>query len=466
MAIEVERKDGVTVRAVVVGMIVSRAVLGPISARWEPNIFGSRVCNLIGGWCVEYYRKYHRAPGTDILGCFDEWAATTRDRDLVSAVEEILSKVEVEYERLKKTVSPDFLVDKAARLFNIQRIGELRDRLDACILDLDVEKANTAVRKHRKLELGVGTGVFVFGKDESAYENVTRALEGVGEETVSYPGAIGAHLRDVFVRDAFVAFCGKDKVGKSQWLVDVAWRGVMQDRRVAYFECGDMSQSQVMRRMIIRAAGRPVKAGEWEYPVRMDPSDGGIPAVRRERMAADCDMTTEAALKALDDACGDGDEGRFRLSCHPTSTLSVSGAEEILEEWEQDGWIPDVVVFDYADIIAPVDSRPDVRDQVNGIWKAMKALSQRLHCTVVTATQTDAASYSVELLSRDNFSEDKRKNAHVSTMIGINQTNAEKKKGTYRLNLLVMREREFSDTLCVHTAACLATCEPAVLSTY
>lgn len=464
MAIEVERKDGVTVRAVVVGMIVSRAVLGPISARWEPNLFDSRVCNLIGGWCVEYYRKYRRAPGTDIFGCFDEWAATTRDRDLISGVEDILSKVETEYERLKKTVSPDYLVDKAARCFRLSRLAQLRDGLDVNIVAGDVDRAEDSVKGYRRIELGLGAGLAVLAGDDVAYERVARSLEEVGEEVFSYDGALAAHLKSVFVRDSFVAFMGKEKIGKSFWLLDVAWRAVLAGRRVAYFECGDMSESQVLRRVVARAAGRPARAGVWEYPVIMDPSDGGLPCVRRERRVADCDMTPEAALNALTEAAGAPD--LFNLSCHPTGTMSVSGAGEIMEAWERDGWVPDLVVFDYADIVAPSNPRADKRDQINTTWMEMKAVSQRLHCCVVTATQTDTASYSVRTLSRENFSEDKRKYAHVSTMIGLNQDKEEKDKGIYRLNLLAMREREYSERLCCHTAACLATCEPAVLSTF
>ena len=51
-----------------------------------------------------------------------------------------------------------------------------------------------------------------------------------------------------------------EKRGKTFWLIDMAWRGMLQRKKVAFFATGDMSQRQMMRRFIARAAKRPFKA--------------------------------------------------------------------------------------------------------------------------------------------------------------------------------------------------------------
>ena len=48
---------------------------------------------------------------------------------------------------------------------------------------------------------------------------------------------------------------------------------------------------------------------------------------------------------------------------------------------------------------------------------------------VVTATQADANSYDRTSLKMSNFSEDKRKLAHVTAMYGLNQDPAGREKG-------------------------------------
>jgi replicative DNA helicase len=156
----------------------------------------------------------------------------------------------------------------------------------------------------------------------------------------------------------------------------------------------------------------------------------------------------------------------LKLSCHPNSSISVKGIEGILQTWERVDWIPDVVVIDYADILAPLDGKADTREQINQTWKALRGMSQKLHCLVVTATQADAASYKVDTLTRSNFSEDKRKHAHVTGMVGLNQTKEEKLNGVLRLNWLDLREAEYTEYRCVHVAGCLALASPAMKSVW
>ena len=84
----------------------------------------------------------------------------------------------------------------------------------------------------------------------------------------------------------------------------------------------------------------------------------------------------------------------------------------------------------------------------------------------MTATQADAASYKQDTIDSSNFSEDKRKLAHVTGMVGINSSEAEKEFGLQRLNWIVLRESDFNSSRCVHVAGCLDVGNPAILSTF
>ena len=106
----------------------------------------------------------------------------------------------------------------------------------------------------------------------------------------------------------------------------------------------------------------------------------------------------------------------------------------------------------------------ETRDQINETWAAMRRMSQELHCLVMTVTQADADSYEADLLRRSNFTNDRRKYDHVTYMFGLNQTDGEKRKGLYRLNWLVGREEDYSETRCCFTAGCLAVSSPMILS--
>jgi replicative DNA helicase len=161
-----------------------------------------------------------------------------------------------------------------------------------------------------------------------------------------------------------------------------------------------------------------------------------------------------------------GKESLLRLACYPNSTISIAGVRAALESWSRRGWTPDVVVIDYADILAPLPGYAESRDSTNATWQQMRALSQQLHGLVITATQTKATSYTAELMEMQHFSEDKRKFAHVTGALGINETADEKRNQTFRLNWLVLRESDFSTRDCVTIAGCRDVARPIVLSTW
>jgi hypothetical protein len=158
-------------------------------------------------------------------------------------------------------------------------------------------------------------------------------------------------------------------------------------------------------------------------------------------------------------------KGRFRLSTHVNESLSVAEIRATLDRWErEDGFKPDVIIIDYADILAPDPDceRLDWRHQVNKIWQRLRALSEQRHCLVITATQAAATSYDKGLLRLRDFSEDKRKYSHVTAMYGLNQTSEEKRLGILRINQLVVREGDFNTTNQVHVLQCLPLGRPII----
>jgi hypothetical protein len=138
----------------------------------------------------------------------------------------------------------------------------------------------------------------------------------------------------------------------------------------------------------------------------------------------------------------------FKISTHPNNTLTISTLKNILNRWERvDNFIPDVVVIDYADLLV-AEGTKEFRHAQNEIWKNLRALSTARDCLVLTATQADGKAYDRDLLKMSNYSEDKRKYAHVTAMFGLNQDKRgrEKQIGMMRINQLVAREGEYDST--------------------
>lgn len=458
------RTDGSMVRRVLTGMIVDDAVIRRIAAQWDGKLFKARWANLIGEWCVTFCRRYDKAPRKSIEGLFDEWSRKA-DKDTVKLIDKFLSGLSGEYNQRRRESNSDFVIDEATKLFNRVKLDRLAESIQEALADGDTEKALKKVAGHNQVEISAATGIDVL-HDMNA---VKRAFEEKKEPLIKYTGALGRFFGDVFERDAFVSFMGPEKRGKTWWLLDLAWRAMQQRRKVAFFEVGDLSEHQIMRRFMIRAAKRPLKAGVVRIPesIEMDEDSGETSVLFKERkykQGLGWQAAWEGCQKALKRTRSK--DTYLKLAVHPNSTLSVDGMRAVLDGWDRNNWLPDVIVIDYADILAPPVGMVESLDQINATWKQLRSLSQQLHGLVATATQTNAASYQANTVGRQHFSGNKLKLAHVTAMIGLNQSDSEKEQGVMRLNFVAQREAEYSEGRCVHVAGCLGIANPALKSTF
>ena len=130
--------------------------------------------------------------------------------------------------------------------------------------------------------------------------------------------------------------------------------------------------------------------------------------------------------------------------------------------------MPDVVVIDYADILAPPKGVADPLVQIDETWKALRRMSQDFHCLVLTASQSNAAAYGEKqsILGRKHFSGRKTKLAHVNGMIGLNSTEKESVHDIQRWNWVVQRKGKYRESRCCTVVGCLDCGCPSIISKF
>lgn len=464
---QVKPFEATTERSVLTAMIVNRAVLARVAHDYSRDMFGSDMGNLIASWCVKYYREYEDAPGATIQNIFESWATRpTADSRVIDAVERLLVGLSGEYERLAEETNSDFVLDKAAGYFTEVKV---RRQAEAALADLDigeVEAAESHFTDYRKIRLGKAAWVDLIN-DRELYR---RAFEVHGESVVVYPGAFGEFVNQYFTRGAFIAFQAPDKTGKSIFLQDLAFRGAKLRRRVAFFLIGDMGKEDLAMRQAARMTGRPIKAGEIQYPTeifwnaevnRMD--------VRLQTRRYEEDMTWRDAVRAARAVAKRNirsTEPYIRVFEYPSFSVDMYGVLEQARDCAAENWPPDICVIDYADNLDRPAGTDDAREGINVTWALMRALSQELHCLVVTATQTDAAAYDAAVIKRKNFSDNKRKLAHVTGMLAINRSDTERELGMARVNWNVLRHGKYVESRCVYVAGCNELSHPIIHSSF
>jgi hypothetical protein len=427
-------------------------------------MFRSSWADLVGQWCVDYNQRYEKAPGPNIQSAFESWAGDTRNQDVVEIVRQFLQGLSQQYRRLRRNSNSDYVIDMAGKYFNRVQLERLSDTIQADLTTGKVNKAIQRVTGYHRVEMGTGQWIDVLGDKEAIRESLDLQEH---ESLIKYRDGLGEFFGNRLERDGFIAVMGPDKRGKSFWLLDMAFTALLQRRRVAFFECGDLSQNQIMRRFMIRVSRHPVRPSRVKYPTSIRPDGNGSAIIPYQRRNYREGLTWQKAYKR----CRRLTEGQhinslLRLSCHANDTLTVDHIQHLLNEWKQDDWIPDVIVIDYADILNMNYPGLEGRERIGHTWKQMRKLSQEQHCLVITATQTDSAAYDATIVSRKHFSDDKRKNAHVTGMIGLNQTPDEKEIGLMRLNWVVLREGWFSEKRCCYVATCFELANMSLRSYY
>lgn len=475
---KIERISGKEERRVITGMIVDPLVLARIASKWEPNLFQSRWANIVAELCIKYHHKYSGAPKKAIEGLFESWASSSNDPDTINLVERFLSGLSAEYEELAKESNSSYLIDAAARHFTRVKLLKLAEQIQGHVEAGDVAKAAQLTNEFGAVEMGEGSTVHVL-RDRAVLK---KAFETRRHPIIELSGSIGKFFGDSLVREAFISFMGPEKRGKTWMLCEMAWRAMLQHRYVAFFSCGDESEEEMMLRFAVRASKTPLTPCVCRIPTAItvrteeDEEHKGegttkiiVPKVPCEEVEFKKGLSYEKAEEAFTAVMRDklkSKEEFLRLSVHPASTLSVKAMDAQLKLWEKEGWVPDVIIVDYMDILLESNPGDEMRHRINATWRDFRGLLQRWHALGITATQSDTASYEQTTMNRSNFSEDKRKNAHVTGMVGLNQTPDENEMEVMRLNWIVRRGARFTNSECCYLAGCLAIGNPAIRSCF
>jgi len=454
-------------KSIVVGLITSDEFISKVREKIIPNeTFETPFAQSISEWCIEFYDQYGKAPGKTLEAIY---SAKKRETPEVKStlIARTLRDLSTEYDK-GVPINIPYLLAESEKYFNHRRLKRLAEDLEMNLLSGNTEGAERLLSSYHKIDLGVESAVNPFQNVDAIQE----AFERREENILRMPGALGEFFDGQLLREGFIAFQGPEKRGKSWFLLEMAYRALRQRRTVAYFEAGDMGRNQTIRRLMVRLTGVPDRisyCGPVEVPVTIarEEDEEYARVLTETRMLEKC-LTWKQAYRKSErfmKACKIAGRDTFKLISYPNSTLTVKTMAARLQQWErEEGFIPDVIVVDYADILAPEDSGKDFRNQVNDTWKALRRLSQEKKVLLFTATQANTASYSTGVQGMGNFSEDKRKLSHVTGMVGLNQKEEEKRVGVMRLNWIVLREGEYYTSKCCFVSQCLRIGRPMMQS--
>ncbi len=498
-----EKPDTTVEKEIATGLIVDTSFIRQASQLIDTSLLKTELLQWVWRWCRDYYNRYDAAPGRNIQSIFE----TKRDEiDQPELVEKFLGNISSEYER--EEFNRDYVLDRLKNYLREQKLRTTHEELKSAITREDYDAAEAIVAGYERPVASEVEGTNPFTDQE---EIIAAHEEEVNEPLIRFPGELGRFMNNKLVREGFVGVMGPKKRGKTFLLNEFAIRAARSGRRIIHFDCGDMGKRKMYQRLHTRLAGKssdPDHCGWKKIPVldcifnQMDTChldqrtcsfglDGGDPsknidpaewpegyvpcnpkacggctdfrgAVSYYRRYIDSPRTaSEAVYRGRKFAEATAHD--YRLYNYKTTTLDLTEIENKMKSLEEfEGFLSDVVVIDYADIMAAEDSYKEFRHQVQDTWNGLRRISQEWHCLVIAATQCDTEGLDANILRPRNFTDFHRKLDPVTAFIGINQKDIEKRQGITRLNELAAREEFFEVTDTVTVLQCLDIGHPCL----
>ena len=199
--------------------------------------------------------------------------------------------------------------------------------------------------------------------------------------------------------------------GKSHWLVQIGAQALKQGKTVVHYSF-ELSEVLVGKRYDAHLTNIPVN-----------------------------DLLENK--QKVKDFYEDEDLGNLIIKYYPTRTASVNTIRNHLEKLKFRGFIPSVVLIDYADVMRSTKEYDALRHELMLIYEELRQLAGDFDVPVWTASQSNRAGANSDIVGLENMGEAYGKAQVSDFVLGLSRKPEEKDKGYGRL--FVAKNRSGAD---------------------
>jgi len=414
----------------ITGMITSDHFLSEIISIFDRKLLQTPYSKIVSDWCIDYFKKYNKSPKNDIQEIFK----LNKDKlgEDEEVIETFLHNLSERADQLEK-FNDKFILDESEKYLAERKLLNLSEIIKASVISGNINEAEILVAKHNKTARPESKAVDVINDKQA----IIQAIHEEQDVLFEVPGAVGSMIGPL-CRGDFFAFLAPMKRGKTFWMEDFAIRGAMAGLKVLFVSM-EMPKNPMLKRIYQYFLAAPRKDQDITIPYFTEEGDVKTRTVHKKAISSGMMLKKSKALNLMIKS------GGLRLICYPAKSASVKTIKnEILMLSTYEGFYPDIVVVDYADILAPEPESPnEYRHKIDHTWVTLRGLAQEINGLVITASQSSRASFSKDIEESD-IAEDIRKLAHVTHMVSLNQKKEEKEKNIMRVSVLASRNEDFT----------------------
>jgi replicative DNA helicase len=97
--------------------------------------------------------------------------------------------------------------------------------------------------------------------------------------------------------------------------------------------------------------------------------------------------------------------GKLIIKEYPTKSASTNTIKLHLEKLKMRGVKPEMIIVDYGDLLKPISSQREKRQELETIYEELRGIAQENSCPVWTASQTNRSGLNAEVITMESISE-------------------------------------------------------------
>ncbi|MBU2060151.1 MAG: hypothetical protein KKB38_20770 [Gammaproteobacteria bacterium] len=447
--------------------------------------FSAIYSQIVLKWIVRYYNKWKKSPKLHIQDIFNA-EAEKLNKNTVENIELFLQELSDNYSvENNNNFNTQYFIEKAKIYIKKKGLTNIIIRSANFIDEGNIVEAEKELTKIKKIV--VDTSI-KWKKPFSDSDYIDRVINADNSYLFQFEGKLG-ELTGPLKRNWLIAFMGPRKRGKSFFLTETAILAALSGLKTVFISL-EMNDEEVAARLFqrvlsssINCTNRKVKIpvfdclknqeGTCNLTIRVNrkklfnvderiipkskylkdycvctvcrgKNDNFVPSIWYDDKIIKPIYTTQVVkkAKALTQSFGLGKN--FVILSYPAFTASLSDIAVDLQRMEDyEGFVPDVIVIDYADILKPEAGADKDRDSIDITWMTMKSIAATRKCLLCTATQSNRKSGESRNVKSIDVAEDIRKFNHVDVAFSINQLEDEKRIGIIRIGVAAHRHRQY-----------------------
>lgn len=292
------------------------------------------------------------------------------------------------------TVQVDYVKEKAVDFCKKQKLKEAMLRSVELLKHSSFEEIRKVIDGALKLGNNPEIGYLYNIQFDERYEIKSRNIVSTGWDVIDNMTAGGLANGELGV---VIAPTG---AGKSMVLVHLGAAAVKQGKTVVHYSL-ELDDKTIAR--------------------RYDSSISGIPL---NSLNAKKDFVFDK-IKNL--------EGSLIVKEYPTKSASPETIRNHLSKLKERGIEPGMIIVDYGDLLRPVSTRKEKREELETIYEELRAIAKENNCPCYTASQTNRTGLNEPVITMESISEAFSKCFVADFIFTVSRTIDDKKTNTGRI---------------------------------